>query len=68
MAEDDQIPEPQWYPVKYSMVSPWDEKSGARILVSFAKLDFHDEFALSPEEVVLTKQLYADGDIQSIPI
>jgi hypothetical protein len=42
LATDDHIPEPKWYPVKYSMNSPWDPKSGAKILVSFAKLDFHE--------------------------
>lgn len=68
LAEDDHIPQPEWHPVKYSMISPWDEKSGARILVSFAKLDFHDEFAVPAEEVFLDRQLYADGDIKSIPI
>ena len=67
LAEDDHIPKPEWYPVKYSMVSPWDEKSGAKILVSFAKLDYHEEFALQPHEVVLTEKLYAD-DIKSIKI
>ena len=67
LAEDDHIPEPKWYPVKYSMISPWDEKSGAKLLVSFAKLEFHDEFAVPAEAVTLNKQFYAD-EIQSIPI
>lgn len=60
LAEDDHIPEPKWYPVKYSMISPWDEKAGAKILVSFAKLDFHDDFAVPCDDVTLDKQLYAD--------
>jgi hypothetical protein len=68
LATDDHIPAPKWYPVKYAMTSPWDPKSGAAILVSFAKMDFHDEFAIAAEDVTLDKQLYADGDIQDIPI
>ena len=67
LATDDHIPDPKWYPVKYSMVSPWDPKNGAKILVSFAKLDFHDDFAVQPDDVTLDKQLYAD-EIESIPI
>ena len=55
MASGDEIPKPVWYPVKYSMVSPWDEKSGARLLVSFAKIDFHDDFTIQPDEIYLDR-------------
>jgi hypothetical protein len=67
MASGDEIPKPVWYPVKYSMVSPWDEKSGARLLVSFAKIDFHEDFAIPAEECHLEQKLYAD-EFQQIPI
>lgn len=67
LAEDDHIPDPKWYPVKYSMVSSWDPKSGARLLVSFAKIDFHDDFTIQPDEIYLDRQLYAD-DFKTIPI
>jgi hypothetical protein len=35
--------------------------------VSFAKIDFHDDFIIPADKVFLERQLYAD-DIQSIPI
>lgn len=54
LASDDHIPVPKWYPVKYSMSSPWDSKSGAAILVSFAKIDFHDEFIIPADQIILS--------------
>lgn len=35
--------------------------------MSFAKIDFHDDFIIPADKVFLERQLYAD-DIQSIPI
>jgi hypothetical protein len=49
------------------MISPWDPESGARLLVSFAKIDFHDDFSVSPEDVTLDKKMYAD-EFMEIPI
>jgi hypothetical protein len=56
LAEDedrDTIPQPIWYPVKFSMNAPWSEDNGARVLVSFAKIEFHDAFALEPDAIEL---------------
>jgi hypothetical protein len=60
LASDDHVPVPKWYPVKYAMTTPWDPKCGARILASFAKIDFHDEFAIPEEKVHLSMPMFAD--------
>ena len=49
----DSIPHPTWYPVKFSMNSGWSEDNGARVLVSFAQCEFHESFALPPDEITL---------------
>lgn len=49
----DRIPQPTWYPVKFSMNAPWSGDNGARVLVSFAKIDFHEAFSLEPDAVEL---------------
>ena len=53
ISEDDVIPTPCWYPVKFAMNSPYSEENGGRILLSFAKIDFHDSFAIAPEVIEL---------------
>lgn len=53
----DTIPQPTWYPVKFSMNSGWDEDSGARVLVSFAQSEFHESYTLPPDEIMLNEEM-----------
>lgn len=49
----DTIPQPTWYPVKYSMNAGWSEANGARVLVSFGQSEFHESFTLEAESIAL---------------
>lgn len=53
MSIDDTIPKPTWYPLKFNMNAPYSEENGARILVSFAKISFDDNFAVEAEKIEL---------------
>ena len=56
LGRGDDIPKPEWYPVKYAMGDAWEEANGARVLVSFAYKEHDDEpFQLAPETIELEK-------------
>jgi hypothetical protein len=43
---DDTISKPTWYPLKQSMNSPYAEENGPRVLLSLAKIDFDENYAV----------------------
>lgn len=57
LSNDDTIPTPEWYPVKYSMDDPWDFESGAAILCSFACVDYDYDFAVEAKDIALDTQV-----------
>ena len=56
ISDGDDIPEPEWYPVKYKHNDPYDEKSGPKVLVSFALVDFDHDFLIEAEDITLHKK------------
>lgn len=58
LSENDDIPEPDWYPVKYQHFDPHDPTSSPMILVSFALVNFDDEFMLEENLITLEKPCF----------
>jgi hypothetical protein len=63
LSYDDCIPKPEWYPVKFSMNSPYSDKNGARILVSFAMIEYHDSYAVDTDQIELNKSPNEPGGL-----
>jgi hypothetical protein len=55
LSEDDRIPKPEWYPVKFKLDDPWEIETGAALLASFALVPFDEfDFALQADEMDLS--------------
>jgi len=50
ISENDRVPNPEWYPVKFDLNDPYDKETGACVLVSFSVVDYDYEFHIKAEE------------------
>jgi hypothetical protein len=47
------------------MNSPYQEENGARVLVSFAKIEFHEAFILDKDDVQLDEKMIIPSEDDS---
>jgi|TARA_B110000285_G_scaffold138237_1_gene154777 hypothetical protein len=61
LSTDDRIPVPCWYPVKWGFDDAHDAETGARVLASFACVEYDYDFLLAADDVALADRLMVPG-------
>jgi hypothetical protein len=65
LSRDNLIPYPEWFPLKYDIEDPWDEETGARILIAFSIVDYDFNYMVPSSKIELEKKFKIADDNNS---
>ena len=68
LSRDNKLPYPEWFPLKYDIEDPWDEETGARILIAFSIVDYDFNYMVPSGKIELEKRFKIADDKNGKPI